>query len=205
MKPERLLVPLAAIAVAVFGTSRLMVAIDPGEAHPTGLPHDTAESLKGEVRRAIGGDRRGGGRGSRETYSFYSPTGMRQLRKLIQAEGGYEGRIPIFRIQSDQAQVQVARGRHGRVLVVDRGPSVKFSVSTSVAISNGFRLSQLDVQAPRRILTAIARASDASPKDVTYMVFSTNPIDRAGRWDAFVTESAMHFAADAHGRHVTRP
>jgi hypothetical protein len=205
VKPERLLIPLVAIAVAVFATSRLMVAIDPGEAHPTGLPHDTAESLKDEVRRAIGSDRKGGGNRSRETYSFYSPSGMRQLRRLIEREGGRDGRIPIFRIQSDQAQVQVARGRGGKLLVIDRGPTVKFSTSTPVASPYGFRLSQLDVQAPRRILTAVARLSKASAKDVDYMVCTLNPIDGTVAWDAFLTVTATHFHADAHGRHVTRP
>ena len=30
-------------------------------------------------------------------------------------------------------------------------------------------------------------------------------LDREGRWDAFLTAGATHFAADAHGRHVTQP
>jgi hypothetical protein len=195
VRSERLLIPLAAIAIAVFATSRLMVAIDPGEAHPTGLPHASA----------IGADREGGTKGSRETYSFYSPSGMRQLRKLILTEAGPEARVSLFRLQASQAQVFTRAGRGGKMLVIERGPRVRFSASTPTGVPGGFGVRDLDPRAPGRILAAIARLSDASAKDVDYMVYSVSPIDATGRWDAFLTRGATHFAADAHGRQVTRP
>jgi hypothetical protein len=37
------------------------------------------------------------------------------------------------------------------------------------------------------------------------MVYSVSPVDGTGRWDAFLARGATHFAADAHGRQVTRP
>jgi hypothetical protein len=195
VRPERLLIPLAAIAIAVFATSRLMVAIDPGEAHPTGLPHASA----------IGTGREGGTKGSRETYSFYSPSGMRQLRKLILTEAGTEARVSLFRLQASQAQVFTRAGRGGKMLVIERGPRVRFSASTPTGVPGGFGVRDLDPRAPGRILAAIARLSDASAKDVDYMVYSVSPVDGTGRWDAFLTRGATHFAADAHGRQVTRP
>lgn len=205
MKPERLLIPLAAIAIAVFATSRLMVSIDPGEAHPTGPTGAYSDTVDGKPRKAHGGGRKRKRRSSRETYSFFSPSGMRQLRRLILDKGGAEARLPIFRIASDQAQVQIARGRGGRLLVIDRGPQVKFSTATPIASPFGVRVTQLDVNAPERILTAIARLSGAPAKDVDYMVFTLSPIDRTGSWDAFLVASARHFHADANGRHVTQP
>jgi hypothetical protein len=208
VRPERLLIPLAAIVLAAFATTRLMVAIDPGEAHPTGLPHDTAESLKDQVRKVTGGGGDhgdGGGRPSRETHSFFSRAGVRDLERLIAKEAGPESRVSLFRLQSDQAQVFTRAGSGGKMLVIERGPKVKFSASTPVATPGGFSLRDLDPNAPGRILGGIARLSHASANDVDYMVFSTNPIDREGRWDAFLTGTATHFAADAHGRHVTQP
>jgi hypothetical protein len=224
VKPERLLVPLAAIAIAVFATSRLMVAIDPGEAHPTGLTKKTIGDLQSELRNAGkpgAAERlrreleRGAGAGMRErdgtprgeTYSFYSPKGMRQLKSLMEAEGGRGGRVALFRIQSSQAQIQVGRGgrQGGAILVVDRGPSVRFRTPTPVLGAGGFSPAGLDPRAPGRIGRAIARQSEASPADVDYMVFFVNPIDHEGSWDAFLTRTATHFHADAHGRHVTQP
>jgi hypothetical protein len=206
VRPERLLIPLAAIAVAVFATSRVMVAVDPGEAHPTGLPHDTAKSLKDEVRGTLdrGGDHTGGGR-SRETHSFYSRAGIRDLQALVAKEAGPEARVSLFRLQSSQAQVFTGSGGGGKMLVIERGPKVRFSASTPTGIPGGFGVRDLDPAAPRRILAAIARLSKASANDVDYMVYTISPIDRTGGWDAFLTRTATHFHADAHGRHVTQP
>lgn len=210
MKPERFLIPLAAIAIAIFATTRLMVAIDPGEAHPTGLGGDTAKSLEEQVRKATGGgsgDRKTSKHRSRETHSFYSAKGVRDLQRLIRQAAGPESRISLFRLQSDQAQVftRAAGGSGGKMLVVERGPRVKFSATTPVATPGGFTIGTLDPNAPGRILAGIARLSHAPASRVDYMVFSTNPVDREGRWDAFLTGGATHFAADAHGRNVTRP
>ena len=208
MRPERFLLPLAAIAIAVFATSRLMVAIDPGEAHPTGLSGETAKGFKDQVRRATGGgddDDEGGDERSRETHSFFSRAGVRDLQRLVIEEAGPEARVSIFRLQSREAQVFTKSGGGGRMLVIERGPRVRFSASTPTAVPGGFGIRSVDPDAPARILTAIARLSDASAGDVDYMVYSVSPIDGTGRWDAFLTRGATHFAADAHGRHVTRP
>ncbi|HKP89174.1 MAG TPA: hypothetical protein VJT75_04290 [Thermoleophilaceae bacterium] len=209
MKPERLLIPLAAIAVAIFATSRLMVAIDPGEAHPTGLGGDTAKSAEKAIRKATGGgdgNGDGGGKGgSRESHSFFSRAGMRDLQRLVTEEAGPEARVSLFRIQASQAQVFTRSGSGGKMLVLERGPKVKFSASTPAGIPGGFGIRSVDTSAPSRILVAIARLSDASANDVDYMVYLVSPIDRTGRWDAFLKRGATHFAADAHGRHVTQP
>jgi hypothetical protein len=206
VKPERLLIPLAAIAIAVFATSRLMVAIDPGEAHPTGLSGETANSLKEEVRRATGGgDGKEGGRSSRESHSFFSRAGMRDLQRLVTKEAGPEARVSLFRLQASEAQVFTRSGGGGKMLVIERGPKVRFSASTPAGVPGGFGIRSVDPGAPRRILVAMARLSDASANEVDYMVYSVSPIDKEGRWDAFLKRGATHFAADAHGRHVTRP
>ena len=199
MKPERALLPLAAIVLAVFATTRLMASIDPGEAHPTGLGPARSDTADGKHRKRGGEGQRG------ETDSFYSPSGMHRLRSLIRREGGPEALVPLFRITPDQAQVQLAKGGGGRLLVIERGPKVQYAVSTPVAAPGGFRLGQLDTGAPKRILAAVRRLSEASANDVDYMVFTVSPIDRTGGWDAFATRPPAHFHADAHGRHVTRP
>jgi hypothetical protein len=207
VRPERFLVPLAAIAIAVFATSRLMVAIDPGEAHPTGLTGAYSDTADGKPAKAKHREHGAGKHRSRETHSFYSAKGVRDLQRLIRQAAGPESRISLFRLQSDAAQVftRAAGGSGGKMLVIERGPRVKFSASTAVATPGGFTLGALDPKAPARILAAIARLSHAPPSGVDYMVFSTNPIDREGRWDAFLTGGATHFAADAHGRRVTQP
>jgi hypothetical protein len=208
VRPERFLVPLAAIAIAVYATSRLMVAIDPGEAHPTGLSDETATGLKGEVRRALGGGGKDGGgerRSGRKNHSFFSAAGMRELKGLIGKEAGRGGTIGLFRLQADEAQVFTRTGHGGRMLVVERGPRVRFRATTPIATPGGFALGALDPDAPRRIVAAIVRRTHGTERDIDYMVFSTSPIDRRGRWDAFLTGGATHFAADAHGRHVTQP
>jgi hypothetical protein len=205
VKPERFLIPLAAIALAVFATSRLMVAIDPGEAHPTGITGVGSDTVDGKPRKAGGGDRGGSGRGSHETHSFFSGAGMRDLQRLIRKEAGPEVRVSLFRLQSDQAQIFARAGSSGKMLVVERGPRVRFSATTPVATPGGFSLRALDPNAPRRIVTAIARLSHQPASRVDYMVFSTNPVEPEGRWDAFLSGGATHFAADAHGRDVTQP
>ena len=207
MKPERLLIPLAAIAIAVFATSRLMVAIDPGEAHPTGLTGAYSDTADGKPRKEKGDDHGDRKKASHETHSFFSSSGVRELQRLIRKEAGPESRVSLFRLQSDAAQVftRAAGGSGGKMLVIERGPRVKFSASTPVAAPGGFTLGALDPNAPGRILGAIAELSHAPASRVDYMVFSVNPIDREGRWDAFLTAGATHFAADAHGRHVTQP
>jgi hypothetical protein len=201
VRPERLLIPLAAIAVAVFATSRLMVAIDPGEAHPTGLSGDSRKALG----RGGGGGDTGGGDKSRETHSFFSRAGVRDLQALVAKEAGPEARVSLFRLQASQAQVFTRTGGGGKMLVIERGPKVRFSASTPAGVPGGFGIRSVDPSAPRRILAAITHLSNASAKDVDYMVYSLNPIDRTGGWDAFLTRTATHFHADAHGRHVTRP
>jgi hypothetical protein len=213
VKPERLLIPLAAIAIAVFATSRLMVAIDPGESHPTGLSGETAESFKDELRKVTGGgggggggrSEGGGGKSSRESHSFFSGAGVRDLQRLVTAEAGPEARVSIFRLQASQAQVFTRSGGGGKMLVIERGPKVKFSASTPTGVPGGFGIRSVDPSAPKRILVAIARLSSASANDVDYMVYSVSPIDETGRWDAFMTRGGTHFAADAHGHHVTQP
>jgi hypothetical protein len=210
VRPERFLIPLAAIAIAVFATSRLMVAIDPGESHPTGLSGETAESFKDQVRRVTGGgggdgDREKRGQGSRETHSFYSAAGVRDLQDLVTEEAGPEARVSLFRLAADQASVFTRSGRGGKMLVIERGPRLKFSASTPTGVPGGFGIRSLDPSAPGRVLTAIARLSGRSAKDVDYMVYSVSPIDGTGRWNAFLAGSGTHFAADAHGRHVTQP
>lgn len=213
MKPERFLIPLAAIAIAVFATSRLMVAIDPGEAHPTGLSGETAESFKNELRKVTGGGGGGGsrggdgddGKGSRETHSFFSGAGVRDLQRLVTEEAGPEARVSIFRLQASQAQVFTRSARGGKMLVIERGPRIKFSASTPTGVPGGFGIRSVDPSAPRRILAAIPQLSNASANDVDYMVYSVSPIDGTGRWNAFLKRDATHFAADAHGNHVTQP
>jgi hypothetical protein len=108
------------------------------------------------------------------------------------------------------ALVRAVATHHDEPVVARSGdlaavPRVKFRATTPVVTPGGFSLRTLDPDAPARIVAAIARLTHGSPRDVDYMVFSTNPIDRDGRWDAFLTGGATHFAADAHGRHVTRP
>jgi hypothetical protein len=211
VRPERFLIPLAAIALAVFATSRLMVAIDPGESRPTGLSGETAESLKDEVRRITGGEdggrRRDGDRGqrSRETHSFFSRAGIRDLQRLVAEEAGPEARVSIFRIQASDATVFARSGRGGKMLVIERGPKVKFSASSPTGVPGGFGIRTVDPDAPRRILVAIARLANASANDVDYMVYSVSPIDGTGRWGAFLKGTGTHFAADAHGRQVRQP
>jgi hypothetical protein len=207
VRPERFLLPLAAIALAVFATSRLMVAIDPGEAHPTaitGAHSDNPSDSGGKAGRKPGGRKRhrkqpGGG------HSFYSPAGVRSLQRLIRKEAGPAAVVSLFRLQAEEAQIFTRTGNGGRMLVVERGPRVRFQATTPIGTPGGFDPSFLDVNAPRRILAAIARIAHVSERNVDYMVFSTNPVDRGGRWDAFLTGGATHFAADSHGRRVTRP
>jgi hypothetical protein len=206
VKPERFLIPLAAIAIAVFATSRLMVAIDPGEAHPTGITGAYSDTADGKPRRSNdGGKDHGGNKSSRETHSFFSRTGMRELQDFVAKEAGPEARVSLFRIQADQAQVFTRTGNGGKMMVIERGPRVKFSASTPTGVPGGFGIRSVDPDAPRRIVAAIGGLSDASAKDVDYMVYTVSPIDGEGRWDAFLTKGATHFAADAHGRHVTQP
>jgi hypothetical protein len=204
VKPERLLIPLAAIAIAVFATSRLMVAIDPGEAHPTGITGAYSDTVDGKPRKA-GGDQKERERSTLESHSFFSRAGMRDLQRLVIKEAGPEARVSLFRLQASEAQVFTRSGGGGKMLVVERGPKVRFSASTPAGVPGGFGIRSVDPGAPTRILGAIARLSDASANDVDYMVYSVSPIDRTGRWDAFLKRGATHFAADAHGRHVTRP
>jgi hypothetical protein len=201
VKPERLLIPLVAIALAVFGTSRVMESIDPGKA--------TADS-KSSGGGGGGGDDQGDGDGkdggSRETHTFFSPAGMSDLKELIRKEGGPEARVGLFRIQASDAQVFLRSGEGGKMLVIERGPKVRFSGTSPAATLSGFTLRKLDDRAPRRIGNGIARLSHASLADVDYMVFLVNPITGEGGWEAFLsTGDHTHFHADAHGRKVTRP
>ena len=203
MKPERVLIPLVAVVVAVFATSRVMESVDPGPLR--------AQSTSGKG----GGDHGDGGNGrgdhherrSHETYSFFSPAGMRQLTGLLRREGGPEGQITLFRVQAGEAQVFLKKGGgSGGLLVVERGAKVKFRTESPVSPPGGFGISKLDPRAPQRIGDAIARLSKASLADVDYMVFLINPIENVGSWEAFLSNADhTHFHADAHGRHVTRP
>jgi hypothetical protein len=198
VRPERALIPLVAVALAIFGTSRVMEGVDPGPAKASG---DSSSS--GGDRGSDHGD---GGKRSRETHSFFSPAGMRDLKELLAKEGGPEARISLFRVQENDAQVFLRKGNGGGMLVLERGPKVKFRASSPAAVPGGFTLRQLDPRAPQRIGDAIARLSKASLADVDYMVFNTNPIDREGSWEVFLaTGDHTHFHADAHGRNVTRP
>jgi hypothetical protein len=210
VNPTRLAIPALAVALSVFGTSRLMAGIDPIRASAAADKVRTPgrePAAGGHGERAKGGDR-GQRTTDREPRSFLSPPGMRQLRALLQSEAGRGGRVTLFRVQSDAAQVQVARGDRagGTLLTIERGPSVRFRISTPVAAPGGFAPEELDAEAPQRIGTAIARLSDATLADVDYMVFLVSPIDRSGGWEAFLANADhTHFHADAHGRNVTRP
>ena len=209
MKSERFLIPLAAIAIAVFATSRLMVAIDPGEAHPTGLTGAYSDTVDGKPPKERGaGDRDRETKASHETHSFFSSSGVRDLQQLIRKEAGAESRVSLFRLQSDAAQVftrSAGGSSGGKMLVIERGPRVKFSSNTPGAAPGGFTLGTLDPRAPARILGAISELAHAPASRVDYMVFSVGLVDHQGRWDAFLKGDATHFAADAHGRHVTQP
>ena len=202
MKPERALVPLLAVVLAVFGTSRVMESVDPG------TPRASASSNSGgDGEGDDHGDRKGGKRErTKETHSFFSPAGMRDLADLIRREAGPEARVSLFRVQAHDAQVFVKKGSGGSMLVIERGPKIKFSGSSPAAPLSGFFLSALDPRAPERIGDAIARLSSSTIADVDYMVFLDNPVTHEGSWEAFLTNGDhTHFHADAHGRHVIRP
>lgn len=162
----------------------------------------------GKPRKEKGDDHGDHKNPSRETHSFFSRSAVRDLQRLIRKEAGPASPVSLFRLQSHAVQVftRGARaGSGGKMLVIERGPRVKFSSSTPVATPGGFTLGALDPHAPGRILTAIARLSHAPVSRVDYMVFSVGLVDHQGRWDAFLTGDATHFAADAQGRHVTQP
>lgn len=208
MRPERVLLPLLAVVLAVFGTSHVMESVDPGPLRASGF------SGSGNNGDSGGGNKKGGGKSkgdrkerSRESHSFFSPTGMRELVDLIRHEAGPEGRITLFRVQANQAQVFVKRSAtSGGMLVIDRGPNVKFSTTSPASPPGGFSPRKIDPRAPERIGDAIARMSDASLSDVDYMVFLINPVTGEGSWESFLaTGDHTHFHADAHGRGVTRP
>jgi hypothetical protein len=205
VKPERALVPLLAVVLAVFGTSRVMESVDPGAPRASA----SSDSDSGSGGGGDHGDRkkeRGDHEKSHETHSFFSPAGMRDLAGLIRREAGPEGRVSLFRVQAHDAQVFVKKGSGGSMLVIERGPKVKFSGSSPAAPLGGFSLSALDPRAPERIGDAIARLSSSTIADVDYMVFLINPVTHEGSWEAFLTNGDhTHFHADAHGRHVTRP
>jgi hypothetical protein len=196
----RIVVPVAAVALAVFATSHVMESVDPGP------PRASASSGSGGSGDGTNGKGDREREKSHETHSFLSPAGMRDLAGLIRREAGPEGRISLFRVQSEQAQVFVKKGSGGSLLVIERGPKVKFSGNSPAAPLGGFFLSALDPRAPQRIGDAIARVSSATIADVDYMVFLINPVTHEGSWEAFLTNGDhTHFHADAHGRHVTRP
>jgi hypothetical protein len=203
----RFLVPLAAIVLAVFGTSRLMESIDSG---PVGVTGGTGLSVGGggdgsngggDGGDGEGGDRERGDGGSRERRSFFTPSGMRSLIDLLEDQGE---RVTLFRVQENAAQVQMARrGGGGAMVVVEPGPNVRFRAETPVAVPGGFEARDLDPRAPSRIRSAI-RERSRSPID--YMVFLVNPVTGEGAWDAFLRNGDhTHFHADADGRNVTRP
>ena len=203
MKPERFLIPLLAVVLAAFGTSRVMESVDPGE------PHAATASDSGDGD-GDHGDGKSAGKDKerkRETHSFFSPSGMRDLADLLRREGGPEARISLFRIQAGDAQVFVKKSSEsGGLLVIERGPKVKFRTTSPVSPPGGFSLGKLDPRAPQRIGDAIARLSKATLADVDYMVFLINPITNEGSWETFLASGDhTHFHADAHGRHVTRP
>jgi hypothetical protein len=211
VRPERFVVPLAAIVLAVFGTSRLIEAIDPGADRASGEGRSVAADERppepGSSDRR--GERKRGAKPRRHrSSSFLAPTGMRQLKALLASEAGSGGRVTLFRVQADAAQVHVARrgGGGGGLLVIEKGPRVRFRASTPVAVPGGFSLSELDPYAPSRIGSAIARLSSASLADVDYMVFVSGLAGNPSSWEAFLANAEhTHFHADAHGRDVTRP
>jgi hypothetical protein len=204
VRPERALIPLAAVVLAVFGTSRVMESVDPGPLRASSFS-DSGGDGKGERRGD--GDRKGETKErSRESHSFFSAAGMRELVDFIRSEGGAEVRVSLFRIQANQSQAFVRSGSGGGgMMVIDRGPTMKFRAESPTAVPGGFTLGKLDPRAPARIGDAIARLSDATLADVDYMVFLLNPVTGEGGWDAFLTNGEhTHFHADAHGRHVQR-
>jgi hypothetical protein len=209
VKPERVLLPLLAVALAVFGTSRLMESIDPGQVRASGLSEQTLERLDRERKRRVRQGERRGKREKRrasELHSLLSPAGMRELKTLIRREAK-RGDVTLFRVTANDAQVHVARPTGGgMLLVLERGPSVRFRTPTPVGIPGGFPLGDIDVYAPRRVGAGIARLSRATLADVDYMVYLVNPVTREGQWNAFLGDPAhTHFQADAHGRGVTSP
>jgi hypothetical protein len=220
----RILIPLAAVALAVFATSRLMSAIDPGSVgHPTGLARDTVRGLLGDsdagylkidpgkagraLRREA--EREGSGKppaAARETVSFFSRSGMRRLKSLLEAAAGRGGRASFLRLTADQAQVTVARaGRStGEHLVIERGPSVRFRTPSPIIAPGSFSPREIDAAAPHRIGLTLARRSDATVADIDYMVFSLDPIEHRGGWEIFLARTGTHLHADEHGRGLVR-
>jgi hypothetical protein len=203
VKPERVLIPLVAVVLAVFGTSRVMESVAPATPHAASASDSDGGGGDGE------GDGKGGHKKERkrETHTFFSAAGMRDLIALIRKEGGPEGRVSLFRIQANDAQVFVkSSSTEGGMLVIERGPKVRFKGTSPVAPPGGFSLGKLDVHAPQRIGDGIARLSNATLADVDYMVFLINPVTGDGGWETFLaTGDHTHFHADADGRHVTRP
>jgi hypothetical protein len=206
VRPERFVVPLAAIVLSVLGTSRLIEAIDPGADRASGQgPSIAADERRSEPGSSKRGEKRR--RRARRPSSFLTPAGMRQLKALLASEAGAGGRVTLFRVQAGAAQVHFARrGGGGGLLVIEKGPRVRFRASTPVAVPGGFRLRDLDPYAPSRVGSEIARLSSASLADVDYMVFFFGLAGQGGGWEAFLANAEhTHFHADAHGRNVTRP
>jgi hypothetical protein len=203
----RFIVPLAAVVLAIFGTSRVMESIDSGPvgvSGSTGLSIGSGDSNGGDEDGGDedGGDGRQKGDGdSRERRSFFTPSGMRALVDLLDDQGE---RVTLFRLQADAAQVQMARrGGGGAMVVVEPGPDIRFRTETPVAVPGGFEARELDPRAPQRIRSAIREHSRAP---IDYMVFLVNPVTRESGWEAFLANGDhTHFHADADGRNVTRP
>lgn len=202
MSPLRHLVPLAAAALAVFGSLTGMRAIDesidsesvdagdpseggPGEAAGSGSPPGTrAHAVAGDDRR-----------------SLLRAENFGRLLARLRQEGGSEAQISNLRLAPGEAVVQLKSGRGTQLLII--GTDAKVARRSELPVNSPLRtnLSRLKAGAPERIIRAIRERRGGGLADVDYMVALSD------RWSVFLTgrRPSHYVTEDLLGRGVRAP
>ena len=115
-----------------------------------------------------------------------------------------EGRLRLLRVAADRINAQLASTRN-LVLVDQRvGESPRRVLAPPLPASavRPIPFSRVDAAAPARLARTAARRMHRSVARVDYLVL----LDVLGRpqWNLYFTDG-VHFSADAHGRHASRP
>jgi hypothetical protein len=199
----RIIVPLLAAAVGVWGGYSLMHAVAPG-AKTDATRTDSAGVPVQQTPSGPPPERNGG-----DAKSMLRPEQMRRALAIMRREGGGPGaRLSYIRLAPGRINTDVVGdGKHINLYLAPDGQVYFRSESSGGASSpdDDIRVGKIPAGAPWRIVRHLRESAGITPDDIDYMVIQVEPISGKTEWLVYLKGvNRSYYRAALNGSHPTR-
>jgi hypothetical protein len=197
----RLIVPILAAALGVFGGYALMHKVGPkvggGTKDSAGISVDDSGGPPPERKAS-------------DPKSMLLPSELAKGLAVVRREGGGPGtKVTNFRLAPGRINTEIdADGKTLDLYIIPGGKLYSRDVSpippNRLVLQQALPVSKISTTGPAKMVRTLHRRSGISPDDVNYLVATVDPITHKGTWNLYLTNSSDYYRAAMNGAHPQR-